>query len=77
MKATTDEQLKLLRAHPDLAGKAALAGELTVESTEEQKRSGLGSLTVDEMKRFTTLNNAYKAKFGFPFILAVRNANKR
>ena len=69
-------QLALLRAHPDLAGKAALAGELTVESTEEQRRAGLGSLTPDEMARFQQLNEAYKAKFGFPFVLAVRNATK-
>jgi len=74
--ATEEEQLGLLHAHPDLAGKAALAGELTAESTEEQKRSGLGSLTAEEMKSFVELNGAYKAKFGFPFILAVRNANK-
>lgn len=74
--ATDEEHVALLRAHPDLAGKAALAGELTAESTEEQRRSGLGSLTADEMKRFNELNGAYKAKFGFPFILAVRNANK-
>lgn len=75
-EATTDEQLALLRAHPDLAGKAALAGSLTAESTEEQKRAGLGSLTADEMARFTQMNDAYKAKFDFPFILAVRNARK-
>ncbi|KOO25041.1 ohcu decarboxylase [Chrysochromulina tobinii] len=74
--ATDEEHVALLRAHPDLAGKAALAGELTAESTEEQRRSGLGSLTEDEMKQFNELNGAYKAKFGFPFILAVRNANK-
>ena len=48
--ATDEEHVALLRAHPDLAGKAALAGELTAESTEEQRRSGLGSLTADEMK---------------------------
>ena len=75
-EAGTDAQLALLRAHPDLAGKAALAGELTVESTEEQRRAGLGSLTPDEMARFQQLNEAYKAKFGFPFVLAVRNATK-
>ena len=72
----TEEQLALLRAHPDLAGKAAIAGELTAESTEEQARAGLGSLTPEEMARFQELNSAYKEKFGFPFILAVRNASK-
>jgi len=74
--ATEEEQLALLCAHPDLAGKAALAGELTAESTEEQARAGLGSLTQDEMAKFVALNDAYKNKFGFPFILAVRNARK-
>ena len=74
--ATEEEQLALLRAHPDLAGKAALAGELTDESTEEQAQAGLGSLTPAEMERFTALNGAYRDKFGFPFILAVRGATK-
>ena len=74
--AGSDAQLALLRAHPDLAGKAAIAGDLTAESTEEQKRAGLGSLTPDEMARFTELNDTYKKKFEFPFILAVRNASK-
>jgi 2-oxo-4-hydroxy-4-carboxy-5-ureidoimidazoline decarboxylase len=75
-EADTEAHLALLRAHPDLAGKAALAGELTVESTEEQARAGLGSLTPEEMARFEALNGQYKAKFGFPFVLAVRNASK-
>ncbi len=75
-EATEAEQLVLLLAHPDLAGKAALAGELTSESTEEQARAGLGSLTPEEMERFTRMNEAYKTKFGFPYILAVRNASK-
>jgi len=75
--ATEEEQLALLNAHPDLAGKAALAGELTSDSTEEQRRAGLNSLTPEEMARFTEMNTAYKAKYGFPFILAIRNATKR
>lgn len=75
--ASDDEQLGLLRAHPDLAGKAALAGGLTAESTDEQARAGLSQLTPDELAEFTALNDAYKARFGFPFILAVRNASKR
>ena len=74
--AAEAEQLALLRAHPDLAGKAALAGDLTAESTEEQAKAGLGSLTAEELARFQTLNSAYRAKFDFPFILAVRNASK-
>jgi len=74
--AAEEEQLALLRAHPDLAGRAALAGNLTCESTEEQARAGLGSLTADELAQFTALNTAYREKFDFPFILAVRNARK-
>ena len=74
--AGSEAQLALLRAHPDLAGKAALAGDITAESTEEQKRAGLSSLTPEEMARFNELNATYKAKFEFPFILAVRNASK-
>ena len=67
----------MLCAHPDLAGKAALAGNLTAESTSEQARAGLGSLTSEELSRFTEMNGTYKSKFGFPFVLAVRNASKR
>ena len=69
-------QLALIRAHPDLAGKAALAGELTAESTSEQKGAGLDRLTSEEFTRFHALNDAYKQKFGFPFILAVRGHDK-
>ena len=72
----TDAQKALLCAHPDLAGKAAIAGELTAESTEEQASAGLSSLTPEEMASFVQQNDAYKAKFGFPFVLAVRNARK-
>ena len=75
--ATEEEQLALLNAHPDLAGRAALAGEVTADSSEEQRRAGLDSLTPEEMAHFTEMNTAYKAQFGFPFILAIRNATKR
>ncbi|RED53863.1 2-oxo-4-hydroxy-4-carboxy-5-ureidoimidazoline decarboxylase [Aestuariispira insulae] len=74
--ASPQEQLDLINAHPDLAGKAALAGELTDSSTDEQSRAGLSQCTPEELARFHELNNAYKEKFGFPFIMAVRNANK-
>lgn len=74
--AGEEPQLKLIRAHPDLAGKAALAGELTAESTSEQKGAGLDRLTAEEFERFHTLNDAYKQRFGFPFILAVRGHDK-
>jgi 2-oxo-4-hydroxy-4-carboxy-5-ureidoimidazoline decarboxylase len=75
--AADEAQLSLLNAHPDLAGKAALAGDITAESSDEQLRAGLSSLTPEEMVHFTQLNAAYRDKFGFPFILAVRNATKR
>jgi 2-oxo-4-hydroxy-4-carboxy-5-ureidoimidazoline decarboxylase len=70
------EQLALLRAHPDLAGRAALAGQLTKESTHEQARAGLDKLTQAELDRFHKSNTAYQAKFGFPFIIAVRHWGK-
>merc|ERR1712032_1221359 len=75
--ATDDEKLALLRAHPDLAGRAAQAGNLTKESTAEQAAAGLSALSADEFETFTRLNNAYRTKHGFPFILAVRGASKR
>lgn len=74
--ASPDEQLALLRAHPDLAGKAALAGNLTQHSSAEQAGAGLNALTAEEHARFHALNNAYKQTFGFPFILAVKGHDK-
>ncbi|ADZ93014.1 2-oxo-4-hydroxy-4-carboxy-5-ureidoimidazoline decarboxylase [Marinomonas mediterranea] len=71
-----ETKLALLRAHPDLAGKAALAGELTDSSTEEQAGAGLDQCTEAELAHFLTLNNSYKDKFGFPFIMAVKGATK-
>ena len=67
-----DAQLALLRAHPRLAGKAMVAGTLTAESTDEQTRSGLTRCTPQEFARLHALNDAYDARFGWPFILAVR-----
>lgn len=75
-KAGRDKQKALLTAHPDLAGKLAAAGELTTESTGEQASAGLDRLTSDERVRFTALNEAYKARFGIPFIMAVKGASK-
>ncbi len=74
--ADQSAQLALIRAHPDLAGKAAIRGELTEDSRSEQAGAGLDSLTPAEFARFTDLNEAYKAKFGFPFIFAVKGATK-
>ena len=77
LRASTQERLKnLLLGHPDLAGKLAAAGEMTVESIGEQASAGLDRLTSDERVRFTALNEAYKARFGIPFIMAVAGASK-
>ena len=70
--ATPAEQLALIRAHPELAGKAAIAGELTAASASEQKGAGLDRCTAEEFARLHALNSAYRDKFGFPFIVAVR-----
>jgi allantoate deiminase/N-carbamoyl-L-amino-acid hydrolase len=76
-EASEDERLSLLRAHPELAGKAAIAGELTQESTGEQAASGLNSCSTDEYARLHALNLEYNEKFGFPFILAVKGPTGR
>jgi 2-oxo-4-hydroxy-4-carboxy-5-ureidoimidazoline decarboxylase len=75
-QAPEEKQLSLIRAHPDLAGKAALAGDLTESSKREQAGAGLDRLTQEEYQRFHRLNDAYKAKFDFPFILAVKGHTK-
>jgi 2-oxo-4-hydroxy-4-carboxy-5-ureidoimidazoline decarboxylase len=74
--APLDLRLSLLRAHPELAGKAAIRGELTVDSTREQLGAGLDQCSPEELARLTALNAAYNAKFGFPFILAVRGYDR-
>ena len=68
--------LVLIRAHPDLAGRLADADDLTPASAIEQHGAGLDRLSPEEFGRFTELNEAYKAKFGFPFIMAVRGRSK-
>ncbi|MGR3418169.1 MULTISPECIES: allantoinase PuuE [unclassified Paracoccus (in: a-proteobacteria)] len=75
---SADDQARLdvLRAHPDLAGKLAAAKKLTAESTSEQASAGLDSLTDAERAEFTRLNDAYVARHGFPFIIAVRDYDK-
>jgi len=75
--ATDAEKLQLIRAHPDLAGKAACRGELTGDSTDEQSSAGLDQCTDEELARFQQLNAAYTEKFNFPFIMAVRGANRQ
>ena len=70
--AELDAQLALIRAHPELAGKAMVAKSLTAESTNEQSKAGLTQCTPEEFERIQQLNAAYNERFGFPFILAVR-----
>jgi N-carbamoyl-L-amino-acid hydrolase len=70
--AGPEAQLKLMRAHPELAGKAMVSKALTAESTHEQSKAGLTDCTAEEFARIQQLNAAYNAKFGFPFMLAVR-----
>lgn len=74
--AGRDQKLTLLRAHPDLAGKAAIAGELSDHSTVEQKGAGLDQCSRVEFDELQTLNADYKDKFGFPFIIAVRGLDR-
>jgi 2-oxo-4-hydroxy-4-carboxy-5-ureidoimidazoline decarboxylase len=69
-------QLALLQRHPDLAGKEAQAGSMTASSVAEQASAGLNALSHDEMVQISDLNAAYKKKFGFPFIIAVRMHTK-
>ncbi len=75
-RADREDQLRLLRAHPELAGKEADAGTLTADSTAEQKGAGLVNLSPAEKARIARLNADYRAKFGFPFIIAVREHTK-
>jgi len=75
-RATDDERLALLRAHPELAGKAAIAGEMTDASVYEQTSAGLAACTPQEFARLNELNRRYNARFGFPFILAVRGLDR-
>ena len=71
-EAGRDAQLALIRAHPELAGKAMVSKTLTAESTNEQTKAGLTDCTPEEFERIQTLNREYNARFGWPFILAVR-----
>ncbi|MBY5769287.1 2-oxo-4-hydroxy-4-carboxy-5-ureidoimidazoline decarboxylase [Rhizobium leguminosarum] len=74
--ASPQERLGVLSAHPDLAGRLAIACELTEDSRKEQSGAGLDRLSPAEHARFTELNSAYVEKFGFPFIIAVRGLGK-
>ena len=74
--APLPSQLTLLQSHPDLAGKEAQAGAMTASSVYEQASAGLNALSKAEVARISELNTAYKQKFGFPFIIAVRMHTK-
>lgn len=74
--ASAEEQLALIRAHPELAGKAAIDRTLTEASAAEQASAGLDRLTPKEYERFHALNAAYRERFGFPFIICVRLTDK-
>lgn len=75
--APRERQHAVLLAHPDLAGRLALAGALTADSTSEQASAGLDRCSAEEFERFTALNQAYTARFGFPFIMAVRGKSRQ
>jgi 2-oxo-4-hydroxy-4-carboxy-5-ureidoimidazoline decarboxylase len=74
--APRTRQLALISGHPDLAGRAAIRGELTAASSAEQTGAGLDQCTPAEFERFRELNERYQAKFGFPFILAVKGRSR-
>jgi len=74
--ASDEERLEVIRAHPDLAGKLAAAKRLSKDSTREQAGAGLDELSEEERKTFTRLNQSYTEKFGFPFIIALKDNDK-
>jgi len=74
--APRERKLALIRAHPDLAGKAAIEGTLTNSSKREQASAGLDRLTPDEYEAFTRTNAAYRDRFGFPFVVCAREHTK-
>jgi 2-oxo-4-hydroxy-4-carboxy-5-ureidoimidazoline decarboxylase len=76
LAAPLDERLALIRAHPDLVGRAALAGTLSPASSGEQAAAGLDRLDPEEAAMFARLNAAYTARFGFPFVICVRENKK-
>jgi 2-oxo-4-hydroxy-4-carboxy-5-ureidoimidazoline decarboxylase len=75
--ASEDAQLALVRAHPELAGKAAVRGKLTADSQAEQVGAGLTQCSPQEFARLQELNRAYNDKFGFPFVIAVKGLDRK
>ncbi len=76
LNASEAEQIALIASHPDLAGKAAIDGTLSAASQQEQAAAGLDRLTPDEYAQFQQLNSAYRAQFGFPFVICARENTK-
>ena len=76
-EAGRELQLSLIKAHPELAGKLAARGELTADSTREQAGAGLAACSPDEFMRLRRLNAAYREKFGWPFIVAVKGLSRQ
>jgi len=74
--ASSERQLKLICAHPDLAGKTQIEGELTEDSSDEQSSAGLDHCSAKEYEKFQTLNDEYHEKFSFPFVMAVRDSSR-
>lgn len=74
--ADEEARLALVRAHPDLADRAAIAGERGAASSTEQQSAGIDQCTPEEFARFRELNGRYKEKFGFPFVMAVRGSTR-
>lgn len=74
--ADRESKLTLIRAHPDLAGRAAVQGTLTDASTAEQQSAGIDQCSAEEYARFQDFNARYKSKFGFPFVIAVRGKGR-
>ncbi len=74
--AGTERQLELIRAHPDLAGRAAVRGALTAASEAEQASAGIDRCSPDQFDLFQRCNERYKRKFGFPFVMAIRGSDR-
>ncbi|MBU2896630.1 2-oxo-4-hydroxy-4-carboxy-5-ureidoimidazoline decarboxylase [Vibrio hepatarius] len=77
IEAEKHQQLDVLCAHPDLAGRAAISGDLSVSSLAEQAGAGLSQCTIEEFEQFTFYNDLYKSRFNFPFIMAVKGATRK
>ncbi len=75
--ASDAQKLALICAHPDLAGRVAMAGKLSPDSSREQASAGLDACSPEELRTFKSLNDRYREKFGFPFVMAVKNSGRQ